>query len=118
MTRFAPFAGAILAASLISSASGQTCYTPIVKWEGTYTLSGSGGGKDKVGLYSWTIDHQATGATNLPLAGASCTTAGWGGQPDVSATGSANDLGTNDVATAARIPCNSPVAQSFSRLEP
>jgi RHS repeat-associated protein len=94
MKRYAAIAVALSALSLVSSAVGQACYTPVTSWRGSYDWNGSGGGEDQYGEYNWTVSHQATGAPNLVLTGASCSMAVWGG-PDISATGTVNDVGTS-----------------------
>src|SRR2546423_15425584 len=94
MKRYAAVAFALLAISFLhSSALAQACYTPITSWQGTYSWNGTGSGSDVYGKYSWTINHQATGAPNLTLGGASCSTVTFGG-PDASATGSVSDFGS------------------------
>ena len=93
MNRFAMLAVFTLLLTAGPALQAQSCYTPITSWQGSYTLTGSGGGEDVLGLYSWTIDHEATGVPNLAFAGVTCSSATWAG-PDSSATGSANDVGT------------------------
>jgi hypothetical protein len=95
MKRYAAVAVAVLAIFVLHSAAlGQACYTPVTSWQGTYSWNGTGSGSDVLGEYSWTINHQATGAPNLALGGASCSAVTFGG-PDASVTGSVSDLGTN-----------------------
>jgi RHS repeat-associated protein len=107
MKVYAALAIVFLALNLTSPAAGQACYTPVTSWQGTYSWSGSGGGGDQYGLYSWTVSHEATGAPNLVLSGASCSQVGFGG-PDDSATGTVSDMGTNTCGDG------SPDTESFS----
>lgn len=81
-----------LALSCTAAAHGQSCYTPITSWQGTYSMSGSGGGTDQFGMFNWTMSQQATGTPNMVGGSSSCTTASWLG-PDLGATGSAHDVG-------------------------
>jgi len=73
--------------------SAQTCYSAITAWQGTYSLTGTGSGKDADGQYNWTIDHGATGKPYLSTSAISCPADYWYGS-GFSASGGVNDMGT------------------------
>ena len=87
----------ILTALVLTPAlCAQVCGpTPVVAWTGAYSMSGIGSGGDLLGEYTWTVEHNMSGSPDLVGAQLGCPTISWTGT-DTFATGSANDLGTED----------------------
>src|ERR1700693_839777 len=86
----------------------QTCTSPVVRFTGTFSVSGTGSGTDSRG-FAWKVSENASAAVDAPQVSASCATVLWA-SIDTSVTGSVNDKGV------APCPPQSAVTQQTTSL--